>query len=62
MADPVWSHGSGYQDCETVLSQATSILHQHRYLTQRPMNAYKLHRKGLLDTEKLFIAFYDTVY
>lgn len=57
MAEPVWSHGRGYQDCATGLCQATSTLHQHRYLTQRSMNEYKLHRRGLLDTEKLFIVF-----
>lgn len=57
MAEPVWSHGNGYQDSETVLSQATSILHQHRYLIPRSMNEYKLHRRGLLDREKLLIAF-----
>lgn len=57
MAEPVWSHGRGYQDCETGLSQAMTTLHQHRYLTQRSMNEYKVHRRGLLDTEKLFIVF-----
>lgn len=57
MAEPVWSHGRGYQDCATGLYQATSTLHQHRYLTQRSMNEYKVHRRGLLDTEKLFIVF-----
>lgn len=56
MADLVWSHG--YQDSETVLSQATSILYQHRHLTQRSMNEYKVHRMGLLDRGKLFIAFF----